>query len=133
VNHNFIKISSKKYIGQDPNRILANKLASLLNYSISITAFANAMATPIRRSLDYKGIASKFCTLQPMPKPEVLVIDAPIIKDFTLTSNVSIDSISIYKHKTVVITSKKKIQRQHILGLYDMLSKNMIRDIQERQ
>jgi hypothetical protein len=70
-----IVISSSGEIAARPKNSFQGILSQVLNSQQGRSQLAAAMAAPIRRNLDYTGIARKIFSVEPMPQGALAIYD----------------------------------------------------------
>lgn len=83
----------------DRNSIIAKYLAS----STGRQALASSMIAPIRRGLDYQGIARKVFAVQQLPQGALPVYDKDIVSDIV---------VGRYKYDAIRISSRGRLYRK---------------------
>jgi hypothetical protein len=81
------------------NRIIAQYLSS----STGRQALASSMIAPIRRSLDYQGIARKVFAVQQLPQGAAPVYDKDLVSDIV---------VGRYKYDAIRISSRGRLYRK---------------------
>lgn len=107
MKHPIIITSSGKIENREKyerNSIIAKYLAS----SVGRQTLASSMIAPIRRRLDYQGLARKIFQVQSMPLPGSLVYDSDLkVHDLV---------IERYKYDTIKINSRGNVYRKGSLS-----------------
>lgn len=104
MKHDKIVISKDGKIGKNEDSLI-----KMIMSAAGRTALAQSMVAPIRRALNYTGIARKCLVVSPLPQGALPVYD----KDPDVSSIVyATKPNSGYKHDTIVISDKGKIGRQ---------------------
>jgi len=103
MKHDHIVISKDGKIGKNESSLI-----KMIMSAAGRTALAQAMAAPIKQSLNYIGIARKCLSIATLPQGALPVYD----KDPNVSSIVCAKPNSGYKHDTIVISDKGKIGRQ---------------------
>lgn len=67
MEHDIIVISPDNTVG-DRDKVLLGPIAKALRNPAFKATLAQSMVAPIRRSLDYQGIARKVFTIEPLPQ-----------------------------------------------------------------
>lgn len=105
------------YKAEYKNSILAKLIASPAGRS----ALAQAMAAPIRRNLDYQGIARRALVVTPLPTPALPVYD----KNQTFGAQVTLPTFEIVNNPTVRL-SDIKMRRFNLIDRYKNLYRRKI-------
>jgi len=113
MEHDFVIITSQKDIGRR-DIVKQGVIARLLRTTQGKSQLAQAMAAPIRRNLNYQGIARRIFSIDPLPTGAKATYD----KDVNITECIS-EKKDLYGHNAVIITPHKKIgQRDKGSGIF---------------
>jgi hypothetical protein len=120
MKHQIIINSSGKvttYKAEYKNSILAKLIVS----SAGRSALAQAMAAPIRRNLDYQGIARRTLVVEPLPTSALPVYD----KNKTFGTQVTVPTFEIINNPTISLADIK-MRRFNIIDRYKNLYRRKI-------
>jgi hypothetical protein len=98
-----------------------NILAKLIGSSAGRSALAQAMAAPIRRNLDYQGIARRTLVVDPLPTAALPIYD----KNKTFGTQVTVPTFEIINNPTIRLADVK-MRRFNIIDRYKNLYRRRV-------
>lgn len=107
-DHLFIDHSGKSYLKKKPQSIFTK----LLNSPAGRATLAAAMVAPLKRKLDYQGLAQKVLNIQPLASGACPTSDRDInVADIALEEEKTVAS---FKHDKLIINSRGKSRKRYI-------------------